>query len=499
MSETKGSELKYDLESFKNDAFLDGLVETMLTAETNQDIERAANNLLIKVETLDKEIGGRSYTSKLVSHLVKCGFIPNISYDFDGTGKLSEKNLEYCLDMLNISVKYNTISHKCEITGEALKRYGEAVGTVVAPTLLRDVLQRQLKYCTNAHIEDFLTNISLKNSYNPVLDKLNSVEWDKKDWLSELYDIMHVSAPIHKIFIKKWLMQAYCGLHNTVNNPFSLDMVLVLVGNQGCGKTSIFRKLALNSLFFGEGTSYDPKDKDTLIQCTSKWIVEFGEIGSTMKKDINKVKAFISNTIDEYRPPYGKTTLTFPRITSLCGTTNDVAFLVDETGNRRFLTVPLPPDEVIAVGSEKFRNFNALQLWKQIESIVEAEMKRLNCSYGEVFRLDENEKKILAIENKKHEKPLFGEEEVVDALEISGSIDGDIFVEKQLMTLTEFKEMHNLRNLSNAQIGKILQKYGYEKQRESKPGCRSRQWVYELPCKKTTYTGISYSRKINEY
>ncbi len=74
-------------------------------------------------------------------------------------------------------------------------------------------------------------------------------------------------------------------------------------------------------MYFGEGRTYDPRNKDSQIECTSKWICELGEIGSTMKKDIDSLKAFLTSSTNEYRLPYGKTALRYARMTSFCGTT----------------------------------------------------------------------------------------------------------------------------------------------------------------------------------
>lgn len=58
------------------------------------------------------------------------------------------------------------------------------------------------------------------------------------------------------------------------SDPYSLDIILVFKGRQGIGKTRFFEKLALKSQFFGEGICLDPRDKDSVMQATSKWISE---------------------------------------------------------------------------------------------------------------------------------------------------------------------------------------------------------------------------------
>ncbi|HSH42569.1 MAG TPA: VapE domain-containing protein [Arenicellales bacterium] len=63
------------------------------------------------------------------------------------------------------------------------------------------------------------------------------------------------------------------------------------------------------------------------------------ELQAFNKSDRNKIKAAISAQEDTYRPSYGRYARQFPRQCIFVGTTNDDAYLKDETGARRFLPV----------------------------------------------------------------------------------------------------------------------------------------------------------------
>ena len=66
-----------------------------------------------------------------------------------------------------------------------------------------------------------------------------------------------------------------------------------------------------------------------------------GEIASTFRKaDQENLKNFITAHQDKIRRPYGSEAVLKKRRTSLCATTNDMEYLRDLTGNRRFLTLP---------------------------------------------------------------------------------------------------------------------------------------------------------------
>ena len=311
------------------------------------------------------------------------------------------------------------------------------------------------------------------------------VKWDGKDHVTQIYDIFKIPTDTEeglyiRTFIFKWLKQCVCGLFNDIENPFSLDIILVFQGKQGIGKTRFFEMLALNSRYFGEGISLDPRDKDSVMQATSKWISELGEIGSTMRKDMDSVKAFLTKSTDEYRTPYGRAIFHYPRMTSFVGTVNDKQFLIDQTGNRRFVTIPLAPDLVIDYNTQ-IKPFDALQLWSQIYNIVK-DADKSSC-----FRLTEDEKRYLEKRNSAFVKPMKGEYEVLDILEEQQTPEQDYICTFRDMTVTEFIKIHNLK-YDVRTVGHILKKYGYESKKKKINGTVSR--VLTFPYKKRNYDNI---------
>ena len=409
--------------------------------------------------------------------------------------KLSIENLKAALEILKIKVRQNVINHQIEYSGAGLKGLDPSGITAIIPHFVYNKLQYYLKGCTAEKIAAFLNVIaySTENEYNPIIEMIHATQWDGTDRLEELYSLMHIDSAdeLSKILLKKWLMQAYCSLFNTLENPFAPDLTLVLVGKQGYGKTRLFQKLALNSKYFGEGISLDPRDKDSRMQSTAYWLAELGEIGSTMKKDINTLKAFLSNKSDTNRPPYGKSSVTYPRITCFCGTTNDMQFLIDETGNRRYATIKLPDDQFIDVNSKQFKEFNTLQLWAQIKNYVDIELSN-GSEYANAFRLTRDEQAQLEERNKLHSKMLKGEQETIDLLNYNLTPEQGFELGTEYITVTNFKAAHSeLSRYSSEQIGKVLKKIGYTPIRKKITG--SVLTVYKLPYKK--WKGNNYKQE----
>jgi hypothetical protein len=272
-------------------------------------------------------------------------------------------------------------------------------------------------------------------------------------------------------------------LHNTVKKPFSLDIVLVFKGKQGIGKTRLLEALTMNSLYFGDGVVLDVRNKDDVQQSTSKWICELGEISSTFKKDMDSLKAFISKSIDEYRVPYGKTSVQYPRITSFCGTVNDDEFLIDRTGNRRFAVVPLQDD--LYIDYDNIKNFNFLQLWAEIYSEVETMVKN-GKTYAEIFRFNRSEVTELEKRNGVFIKPMPGQREVEDILTMADDPHGYYSIKWEYMTVSEFVDHWNsyLKKYTPQQIGRALNGLGIATERNTINGIDGRR--KKLPIRTVT-------------
>lgn len=365
--------------------------------------------------------------------------------------------LQRFLDDGGIILRRNIITHLPEYSGPGASAYNPETITNELPIILRDQLRAVYSGCTAQNISDYLYVIAARHPYNPVQEMLNRAEaWNGTDYIARLTDdILKVpdTDALSRVLIRKWLLQCLIlATRNDSAHPFGADGVLVLNGEQGAGKSLLAQSLAVDNRLVKTGLHIDFRDKDTVIRGTGVWIAELGEIGSTMKSDVDTLKAFLTESVDRYRIPYGRTDDSFVRRTSFIATVNGVKgekFLLDLTGNRRFWTVPLPgrmdPEEIIG--------FPYMQLWKQVEKSAQ----EMGSTHG--FRLTRTEQDMLAERNGGFIKPVKGEDEVRDIL--TRIADSPAY-EYRSATVTEFIGEHaDLRRYDAAQIGKALTQAGY--------------------------------------
>ena len=177
--------------------------------------------------------------------------------------------------------------------------------------------------------------VASQNSVNPVRDYLESVQWDGKPRMEEIL-IRYLGADDNK-YVRAVTRKTLLAAVARVFDPGAkFDNMLILVGRQGMGKSTLFRKLG-RQWFSDSLTTFEGKEAAELIQ--GVWIAEVGELTAMTKQETNSVKQFLSKQDDQYRAAYARRLEVHPRRCIFVGTSNDTEFLKDTTGNRRFWPV----------------------------------------------------------------------------------------------------------------------------------------------------------------
>lgn len=185
-----------------------------------------------------------------------------------------------------------------------------------------------------------LQNVATRCHINPIKDMLEECHdrWDGNKHIENLLPSMLGcdKTEYNTSVLKLFMMGA---IHRVYEPGCKFDYMLVLVGEQGKGKSSFLRFLALNDEWFNDNFNTLDGDKATE-KLRGMWIVELAELQATKRaKDVETIKSFVTSRVDNYRVPYQKRTERRKRMCVLAGTSNPTDFLTDKTGNRRFLPV----------------------------------------------------------------------------------------------------------------------------------------------------------------
>lgn len=198
-------------------------------------------------------------------------------------------------------------------------------------------------------VYDCVVHQASKKRIHPIRTFFSKLEdWDGvpriEEIVCELYDIK--PNAYYREASKAW----WVGIVQRIMRPGSkFDMMLVISGHQGIGKSQFGKSIAtlhwngpMSTIdsqpnFFGDDELPFDK-KDAYEQLGGIMIYELPEFEKYYKKsDASTIKSFVSKTSDKFRKSYGRRVSEYRRQCVFIATTNDNKPLRDRTGNRRFL------------------------------------------------------------------------------------------------------------------------------------------------------------------
>ena len=277
-------------------------------------------------------------------------------------------NVRHLLQSYNIKARHNLIRKAVELIVPGLSGCPENVDN---STLTHSVSLATLHGMASTHVPNCIAAIADRNPYNPVTDYVTSQPWDGTDRLEDLYATLTLAGDfpreLMKTFFRRWLISAIAAAFKL--NGFRSRGVLVLQGPQSIGKTAFFLTFVddpiLRERLIMIDHHMDAANTDSRVTAISHWIVEIGELDSSFKKDIARLKGFLTSNFDKMRRPYDRRDSEYPRRTVFCASVNSENFLVDDSGNTRFWTVPVTKVDFN-------HGINMQQLWAQVLTFFEA-------------------------------------------------------------------------------------------------------------------------------
>lgn len=386
----------------------------------------------------------------------------------------------------NKSLAYNEMTGIQEIGGEPIidediTRFRSDIERDFPGGIDKNGLPRGLRLSAK-DIGDAVNQVARKNTHHPVREYLKSLTWDGVSRLDSVCDeILGATRTELNIAMTR---RFFIGAVARVFDPgCKLDTMLILIGKQGARKSSFFN--ILGGKWFLD-SPIDIRNKDAYQTLRTAWIAEWAELESISRaREIDTVKAFLAASKDDYRPSYGKRSITVKRSSAIVGTTNRDEFLIDETGNRRFWTMRIGAIDIQTLIRQRD------QLWAEACTLYHAGDKCADCRASwkkhcdaHAWWLSDAEQSLLDANQKQHmvcdvwdgtvlmwiNEPTMRRDTRYAANAIENPIEpfarapttGDVIMGAL------HKPLHQWTHLDEIRVSRILQRFGYERTTDPK-------------------------------
>ena len=287
--------------------------------------------------------------------------------------------------------------------------------------------------------------------YHPFRSWLDGLKpWDgATDYIRQFFSMVHckdTSEEEFHFYTRCWFLAMVASV---LDDKVVNHQILTFIGEQGTYKSSFMLNILpphLRNYFATKNNSYQ-LDKDDYLMLAENIIISLEEIDSMTMKEINQLKAFTTMPQVKERPPYGRHKVLMPRVASLCATGNNLTFLTDQTGNRRWL-----PFHVESIDNPWTTDIPYEEMYAQAYALIEA---------GEQYWLNDKQIKELNERNKQFLTPDPATEMIVTYFTIPRTES-----ETKYMTASKIAAKFAPRlTISATKIGIALANLGYEQMR----------------------------------
>jgi predicted P-loop ATPase len=240
------------------------------------------------------------------------------------------------------------------------------------------------------------------------------------------------------------------------------DMVPVLIGLQGAGKTSMIEALAPTPDAFA-GINLEKKDDDIARGIRGKLVCELAELRGLASREAEAIKDWISRRFEEWVPKYQEFGTRFGRRFLAIGTGNREGFLDDETGERRWLPMRVGDIDTAAVRADRD------QLWAEGVELF----KRSGVAWQGAFELGRHE----------HQKFKVGDvwcehiEEWLATTDMDGPRDRSRVRLRDVLVGAIGLQVRQITRREELRAGKALTLLGFEKKVARLNGVMAKVWV----------------------
>ena len=198
--------------------------------------------------------------------------------------------------------------------------------------------------CWDKDIRRYVNSDDIER-YDPINDYLEHLpRWDGKDRVTPLAQRVPTEWKEWTYLFHIW-MRSMVAMWQGKGQLTGNALVPLLIGRQGCGKSSFCRILLPRDLqdYYNDRINFK-NEQDLNLGLSSFGLINLDEFDKITQRQQIVLKYLVSTADLKYRPPYGKAYTSNRRYASFVGTTNEQTPLTDPSGSRRFLCVSIDGD-----------------------------------------------------------------------------------------------------------------------------------------------------------
>lgn len=223
-------------------------------------------------------------------------------------------------------------------------------------------------------IDKAINIVANENRYHPIREILMKLKWDGvprvENALTHFLGVEKTELTTEAL--KIFMLGAVARLFEP---GIKFETTVCLVGDQGAGKSTFFRLLAIKDEYFSDDLKR-LDDEKIVVKLQGHWILEMPEMLATLNaKMVEEIKSFLSRQKDTYRTPYEKHPKDRKRQCVFAGTSNKLEILpMDKSGNRRIIPIEthMEKAEVHILEDEAASREYILQMWAEIMEVYQS-------------------------------------------------------------------------------------------------------------------------------
>ena len=249
----------------------------------------------------------------------------------------------------NYQFRFNQLNGKVEFVNlkSAPTEWRDLTEPAINSIILKARMEQVSKNSPKEVIMEYVNSEDVAR-YDPINAYLNQLpEWDGQNHVARLFSRIPGITSEQLDFLCVWIRSAVAHWRQ-MDLLHGNECVPVLVGAQGCGKTTFFTRLlppTFRQYYMDHLNTANQNDKNMAL--TNNLLVNIDELDGFTPRQMTTLKQLLSVSMMNYRPIYGKTQQVLHRYASFVATTNNPHPLTDVTGSRRFICMTIPNGQII--------------------------------------------------------------------------------------------------------------------------------------------------------